>query len=71
MMVPLSVTDNERNTVLFNTQKEAACGDMCAWCGECIVCAKPPVHATEWRLAHAHYLAWTEKEAKEKGIDLP
>lgn len=60
---------NDNGTIHMGvTEVEAICGDYCSWCGECIVCAVEPVHATASRRAHEHHLSYTEKEAQQRGL---
>lgn len=71
MKTQVSIT-NDNNTIhLGIVEKDVICGDFCYWCGECIACAQPPVHATKAREAHTHYMNLTETEARNKGIEVP
>lgn len=70
-MVTVYVASNDGTTVVGIKDIEPICGDMCANCGECIVCAVEPVHASPWRIAHLHHLTLTEEQLNQRGLSLP
>lgn len=70
-MVTVYVVSDDGNTVVGIKNMEPICGDICANCGECIVCAVVPAHASPWRVAHLHHLALTETQIRSRGLELP
>lgn len=68
-MVRVAVVNDNSTILVANMDMEPTCGDMCSWCGECIACAVTPVHATLSRLAHRHYINYTEQEARQRGLE--
>lgn len=68
-MVNVGVVNENSTIVVANLEMEPICGDICSWCGECVVCAETPIHASPWRLAHVHYINYTEQEALQRGLE--